>query len=63
METEREKPVVAVDISTGEAKLFNSVADCERGIGTKHVSAVIDGEMKQSKGYTFRYVYDFKTSR
>lgn len=49
------KPIVAVNIETGEAVYFKSISAAERELGTKHINLVLRGERGQAKGYTFRY--------
>lgn len=49
----RMTPVVAVHSVTGERITFQSVSEAERALGTKHISAVLNGERKKAKGYYF----------
>ena len=51
----RMKPVIATDIITGQEKLFKSISEAERAIGTKHIVDVIKGKRSQAKGYSFAY--------
>jgi hypothetical protein len=50
----RKKKVIATNIETGEKILFNSVAETEKMFG-RHVSTVLNGKRKQTKGYHFSY--------
>lgn len=49
----RRKRVIATNIKTGEIIVFESILAAVKGVGTNHVSAVLKGQRKQSKGYTF----------
>ena len=49
----RRKRVIATNIKTGESIVFESITAAVKGIGTNHVSAVLKGQRKQTKGYTF----------
>ena len=51
----RMRPVVAVEIATGNATRFNSVSDAERACRTKHVCAVIHGQRTKANGFMFEY--------
>lgn len=51
----RKKPVIATNIETGEQIVFESILAAVKGIGTYHVTAVIKGQRKQAKGYTFAF--------
>lgn len=51
----RRKPVIATNIETGERIVFESILAAVKGIGTNHVTAVIKGQRKQAKGYTFAF--------
>ena len=48
-------PIVSVDVVTGQKRRFKSVSDAERFFGTRHISAVLNGERRKAKGqYFFR---------
>lgn len=51
----RKRKVIAINISSGERKLFNSVGDAERFVGSRHISDVLKGKRQQAKGYRFEY--------
>lgn len=52
---EKMKPVIAHNPETGERIKFASVAEAERKLGTKHISAVLKGKRSRAKGYCFEY--------
>ena len=39
----------------GQIIEFESIADAERAIGSRHITDVLKGKRKQAKGYTFAY--------
>lgn len=49
----KSKRVIATHIATGEKIVFESILAAVRGLGTQHVSDVLQGKRQQSKGYTF----------
>ena len=49
----RMTPVVAIHSVSGERLTFPSVSAAERVLGTKHVSAVLNGKRTKAKGYYF----------
>lgn len=51
----RKKSVIATDIVTGETMEFDSVADAERAVGSRHITDVLKGKRCMAKGYTFAY--------
>ena len=51
----RKTPIVATDIVTGAELTFESIADAERMLNTRHITDVLKGKRKQAKGYTFAY--------
>lgn len=51
----RKKPIIALCIKTGESVEFDSVAEAERFIGSRHVTDVLKGKRTKAKGYTFAY--------
>lgn len=51
----RKKPIVATSVKTGKVITFDSVADAERAIGSRHVSDVLKGKRSKAKGYIFSY--------
>ena len=51
----RKKPIVAVCIKTGEIIDFDSVAEAERFVGSRHITDVLKGKRTKAKGYTFAY--------
>lgn len=52
----RKKPVLAININTGEVTKYDSISECEKAIGTKHVCAVLKGRRKTAQGYLFKYI-------
>lgn len=53
--TARRQPIEAINMSTGAILHFESIADAERALGTRHITDVLKGKRKQAKGYTFAY--------
>lgn len=51
----RKKPIIAVCIKTGASVEFDSVAEAERFIGSRHITDVLKGKRTKAKGYTFAY--------
>lgn len=53
----RKKPVVGYysDDSQSFSKCFESVAEAERYVGSRHITAVLKGKRSHTKGWTFRY--------
>ncbi len=49
------KPVLAINLQTGEKRLFPSVSEAERQLGTRHVVDVIKGKRNSAKGFCFSY--------
>ena len=49
----KRKRVIATNIETGERIVFDSILAAKKRIGTNHISAVLKGQRKQTKGYTF----------
>lgn len=49
----RRKRVIATNIETGERIEFESIIAAKKSIGTNHIQAVLKGQRKQTKGYTF----------
>jgi hypothetical protein len=49
----RKTPIIARCIATGQVFNYDSVSAAEEAIGTKHVSAVLNGKRQKAKGYTF----------
>lgn len=49
----RKKPIIA--FKDGQAIEFDSIADAERAIGSRHITDVLKGKRMQAKGYTFAY--------
>lgn len=50
-------PIIATNLKTGESQEFYGSCECARQIGLyhQHISAVLNGKQKQTKGYTFKY--------
>lgn len=50
-------PIIATNIKTGESTDFYGISECARKLGLyqQHISAVLTGKQKQTKGYTFKY--------
>ena len=51
----RKKQIEAFNINTGEILQFDSIADAERLLGTRHITDVLKGKRRQAKGYVFTY--------
>lgn len=51
----RKKPITAKEISTGKVIEFDSIAEAERFIGSRHITDVLKGKRTKAKGYTFAY--------
>ena len=53
----RSKPVIAIDIKTGETFEFSSgtAAAVELGVHGSAISQVVSGKRKSTKGYRFRF--------
>lgn len=56
------KPVIAINLETGEKTLFESAVEVERVLGINHASIprVCKGKQKASKGYSFIYADDME---
>ena len=52
----RKMPILATNISTGETMEFESIADAERYVGSRHITDVLKGKRNKAKGYTFAYI-------
>lgn len=53
----RKKPIIAYRLE-GEypcTRYYESIAEAERSIGSKHISAVLKGKRTHTKGWTFQY--------
>lgn len=50
-------PIIAINIKNGESQEFYGACECARQLGLyqQHISAVLNGKQKQTKGYTFKY--------
>lgn len=50
-------PIIATNLKTGESQEFYGASECARQLGLyqQHISAVLKGILKQTKGYTFKY--------
>lgn len=53
--TDRRKPIIAINIVTGEELCFASVADAERHFNSRSISEVLKGKRNMVKGCSFRY--------
>ena len=51
----RKRPIIACSIESGQKIRFDSIADAERAIGSRHITDVLKGKRRQAKGYTFIY--------
>lgn len=51
----RKKSIIAKNIDTGEVIEFDSIAEAERVLNTRHIVDVIKKKRTQAKGYTFSY--------
>lgn len=49
-------PIEAIDIHSGATKVFATISQAERAIGSRHITDVLKGKRGQCKGYTFRLV-------
>lgn len=49
------KPVIAINLDTGEEKTFISLNQAERYFNSRHISDVLKGKRSQCKGHTFKY--------
>lgn len=49
----KKKRVIATDILTGERIVFESILAAKKCIRSNHIQAVLKGQRKQTKGYTF----------
>lgn len=51
-------PIIATNIKTSEFQEFNSTNECARQLGlhTSNITAVLKGRLKQTGGYTFKYL-------
>lgn len=50
-------PIIATNLKTGESQEFYGASECARQLGLyqQHISAVLKGILKQTKGFTFKY--------
>ena len=55
MVIKRKKKIIAINIETGEQRIFNGICEAQRCLETKHISAVLSGKRNKAKGYTFKY--------
>lgn len=51
----RKRPIVAIDMTTGEEKEYDSIQSAKIATQSNSVLQVLQGKRKTSKGYTFRY--------
>lgn len=54
----RKKPILAYRIDTNESpctKYFDSIAEAEREIGSRHITDVLKGKRSHTKGWSFQY--------
>lgn len=51
----RKRAITAFCLETGELLHFESIADAERALGTRHITDVLKGKRSQAKGYAFSY--------
>lgn len=49
------KPIVAINVETGEQMYFVSISKAEIYFGTRHIDQVLSGKRQTTKGHTFRY--------
>ena len=49
------KPIIAINIDTGEMRYFKSISLAEKEIGSRHIDSVLSGKRSHAKGYAFRY--------
>lgn len=56
----RSIPIIATNLKTGESQEFYGSCECARQLGLyqQHISAVLNGKQKQTKGFTFEYKED-----
>lgn len=50
------KPIKARNIKTGEERLYATISEAERDIGSRHITDALKGKRFQCKGYTFSYL-------
>ena len=50
----KKRPIMAINIETGETISFESVSEAEKKLNTRHISAVLNGKRTKAKGYTFQ---------
>lgn len=50
-------PIISTNIKTGEYREFYGSRECARqlGLNQSHITAVLKGRLKQTKGFTFQY--------
>lgn len=49
------RPIIAINVETGEERYFESIQAAQRELGTKDINAVLSGKQKKAKGHTYRY--------
>lgn len=49
------KPIIAINVETGERKYFDSISKAETYYGTRHIDSVLSGKRRTAKGHTFVY--------
>lgn len=49
------KPIIAIDLATGERTYFKSISIAERHFDSRHICQVLKGKRRQVKGHTFVY--------
>ena len=51
----RKKKIIATNIVTGEVKHYDSIAEAERELKTRHITSVLKGKRSKAAGHTFSY--------
>lgn len=52
----RSRAIKAVNVETGETKLFATLSQAEKYVGSRHITDVLKGRRQQCKGYYFEYL-------
>lgn len=50
-----QRPIIAINVETGEEIYYPSIKSAQRAIGTKDINAVLSGKQHKAKGHTYRY--------
>jgi hypothetical protein len=52
----RKKRIKAINIETNEEKIYESISEAEKDIGSRHITDVLKGKRTHAKGYKFFYL-------